>query len=48
MTNIPYASNLFYPDGLTALLRYGLTHRHSRLWVGAILTILERGGRAHG
>lgn len=38
--------NLLPP--LLTLLHYATTHKHSRQWVGAILTILAQKGVAHG
>ena len=35
-------------QGLLILLDYARQHRHSYQWVGAILTILQRQGVAHG
>jgi hypothetical protein len=34
--------------GLLSLLIYARAHRHCRLWIGAILTILAREGSLHG
>jgi hypothetical protein len=32
----------------TPLFVYALSHEHSRQWLGALLTIIQRKGVAHG
>lgn len=47
---MPYHTTLRKSLALLTLLAYAQhpAHGHSSQWIGAILTILQRGGRAHG
>jgi hypothetical protein len=41
----PHRNNFF---GLRGLLRYATLHKHSRLWIPALVTILARRGVSDG